>query len=54
MSGKNHADIISRPYVGLTSAFIKLSQWIENNDFTDLWEADKQINWSAVKVVKLK
>jgi len=42
-----------KSYVGLNSALSKLTHWIENNKFIDLQEADKQIDWSTAKSVKL-
>jgi polysaccharide deacetylase family protein (PEP-CTERM system associated) len=42
-----------KSYSGLSSSFRKLERFVNEHEFTDLIEAEKQINWSEVPVIKL-
>ncbi len=41
-----------KSYVGLSSTMLKLEKWVSDFNFVDLKNADTQINWSEVPVVK--
>ncbi len=42
-----------KSYVGIKSALKKLERWLNDFDFIDIDTADKKIDWSQVKKIKL-
>lgn len=42
-----------KSYVGLKTAFAKFERWIKENDFVDLSEAEKSVDWSSARIINI-